>query len=35
MMLKQGRTWHPLSNVREMLEIENNVPESIEMHIEL
>ena len=35
MMLKQGRTWYPLSNVREMLEIENNVPESIEMHIEL
>ena len=33
-MLKQGRTWYPLSNVREMLEIENNVPESIEMHME-
>ena len=35
MMLKQGQTWYPLSNDRETLEIENNVPESIEMHVEL
>ena len=35
MMLKQGQTWYPLSNNRETLEIENNVPESIEMHVEL
>ena len=34
LMLKQGQTWYPLSNVQEMMEIEDNVPESIEMHIE-
>ena len=34
LMLKQGQTWYPLSNVWEMMEIENNTPESIEMHIE-
>ena len=34
LMLKQGKTWYPLSNVWEMMEIENNTPESIEMHIE-
>ena len=33
LMLKQGQTWYPLSNVREMLEIEDNAPESIEMCI--
>ena len=32
--LKQGQTWYPLSNVRDMMEIENNVPQSIDMHIE-
>ena len=25
-MLKQGQTWYPLSNIREMMEIESNVP---------
>ena len=25
LMLKQGQTWYPLSNVRDMMEIENNV----------
>ena len=33
LMLKQGQTWYPLSNVREIMEIEDNAPESIEMHI--
>ena len=27
LMLKQGQTWYPLSGVREMMEIENNVPQ--------
>ena len=31
-MLKQGQTWYPLSNI-EMMEIEDNHPESIEMCI--
>ena len=31
LMLKQSQTWYPLSNIREMKEIENNTPESIEM----
>ena len=34
LMLKQGQTWYPLSNVRDMMEIESNVPQSIDMHIE-
>ena len=34
LMLKQGQTWYPLSNVQEIMEIEDNIPESIEMHIE-
>ena len=34
LMLKQGQTWYPLSNVREMMEIENNVPQSIDIHVE-
>ena len=34
LMLKQGQTWYPLSNVQEIMEIEDNAPESIEMHIE-
>ena len=34
LMLKQGQTWYPLSNVREMIEIENNMPQSVEMHME-
>ena len=29
-MLKQGQTLYPLSNIREMMEIKNNTPESIE-----
>ena len=33
-MLKQGQTWYLLSNVRDMMEIENNVPQSIDMYIE-
>ena len=31
--LKQGKTWYPLSNI-DMMEREDNYPESIEMHIE-
>ena len=34
LMLKQEQTWYPLSNVREIMEIEDNAPESIEMCIE-
>ena len=34
LMLKQGQTWYLLSNVRNMMEIENNVPQSVDMHIE-
>ena len=34
LMLKQGQTWYPLSNIRDMMEIENNVPQSVDMHIE-
>ena len=33
LMLKQGQSWYPLSNIREVMEIENNTPESIEMYI--
>ena len=33
LMLKQGQTWYPLSNIRERMEIENNAPASIEMCI--
>ena len=31
LMLKQGQTWYPLTNIRETMEIENNIPKSIEM----
>ena len=34
LMLKQGQTWYPLSNIRDMMEIENNIPQSEVMHIE-
>ena len=34
LMLKQGQTWYPLSNVQEIMEIEDNAPESIEKYIE-
>ena len=34
LMLKQGQTWYPLSNIRDMMEIEHNVPQSIDMHVE-
>ena len=34
LMLKQGQTWYPLSNIRDMMEIENNVPQSVDMHRE-
>ena len=33
LMLKQGQTWYLLSNIKEMMEIENNTPKSIEMCI--
>ena len=34
LMLKQGQTWYLLSNIRDMMEIESNIPQSIDMHIE-
>ena len=34
LMLKQGQTWYPLSNIQEMMEIEENSPECIEMQVE-
>ena len=34
LMLKQSQTWYPLSNIREMMEIESNVPQAVEMQIE-
>ena len=34
LMLKQGLTWYPLSNIKEIMELENNEPQSINMHIE-
>ena len=34
LMLKQGQTWYPLSNIRDMMEIENNVPQSVDIQIE-
>ena len=34
LILKQGQTWYLLSNIRDMMEIENNMPQSVEMHIE-
>ena len=34
LMLKQGQTWYQLSNEREMMEIESNVPQSIDMYVE-
>ena len=33
-MLKQGQTWYPLSNISDMMEIENNMAQSVDMHIE-
>ena len=33
LMLKQGQPWYPLSNIPEIIEIEDNAPESIEMCI--
>ena len=33
LILKQGQTWYPLSNIWKIMEIEGNAPESIEMHI--
>ena len=32
-MLKQGQTWYPLSNIQEMMEIEDNNPEFIEIQV--
>ena len=34
LMLKQGQTWYLLSNIREMMELENNDSQSIDMHVE-
>ena len=34
LMLKQGQTWYPLSSIREMMEIESNIPQSIDMCVE-
>ena len=34
LILKQGQTWYPLCNMWEMMEIEENSPESIEMQVE-
>ena len=34
LMLKQGQTWYPLSNIRYIMEIEDNVPQPIDMHVE-
>ena len=34
LMLKQGQTWCPLSNIRDMMEIESNMPQSVEMPME-
>ena len=31
---KSTLDWYPLSNVQEMMEIEDNAPESIDMYIE-
>ena len=33
-MLKQGQTWYPLSNIRDIMDIEDNVPQPIDMHVE-
>ena len=33
LVLKQGQTWYPLSNIWEIMEIESNTPISIEMCI--
>ena len=30
-MLKQGQTWYLLSNIRDIMEIEDNVPQPIDM----
>ena len=34
LMLKWGQTWYPLSNMQEMMEIEENNAESIEIQVE-
>ena len=34
LMLKQGQTWYPLTDIRDIMEIENNIPQSVHMHIE-
>ena len=34
LMLKQDQTWYLLSYVRDMMEIENSIPQSIDIHIE-
>ena len=34
LMLKQGQTWYPLSSVRDIMEIKDNMPQLIDMHVE-
>ena len=34
LILKQSQNWYPLSNIRDMMEIENDMPQSVEMHME-
>ena len=34
LMLKQCQTWYSLSNISDIMEIENNVPQSVDMKIE-
>ena len=34
LMFKQGQTWYPFPNIRDMMEIENNIPQTVDMHIE-
>ena len=34
LMVKKGQNWYLLCNIRDMMEIENNMPQSVEMHIE-
>ena len=33
-MLKQGQTWYLLSNISDIMEIEDNVSQPIDMHVE-
>ena len=33
-ILKQGQTWYPLSNIKNTMEIEDNMPQPIDMRVE-